>query len=140
MDLINTHLATAALNPKYERSIQAALAIGKKLLNKYYDMSDHSELYRIAMGMSIHHWNPFLPLINRVFLVLHPSHKLEYFRTAKWEDDWVKAVEDIVRAEFERTYMDMDSDDSEVQHVRRIVAFFCSFKLSTFSRKLLGGR
>ena len=64
MDLINSHLATAALNPKYERSIQAALAIGKKLLNKYYDMSDHSELYRIAMGMSIHHWNPFLPLIN----------------------------------------------------------------------------
>jgi hypothetical protein len=50
MDLIDRHLATSARNQKYDRSIQAALAIGKKLLNKYYNVTDHSELYRIAMG------------------------------------------------------------------------------------------
>jgi hypothetical protein len=54
-----------------------------------------------------------------IFLaVLHPSHKLEYFRTAEWEDDWVKTAEEIVCAEFERTYMDVDSNASrEVQSV-----------------------
>jgi hypothetical protein len=50
MDLIAKHLATAGLNKKYDRSILAALAVGKKLLNKYYDKNDHSNLYRIAMG------------------------------------------------------------------------------------------
>ena len=54
MDMIDKHLATAALNNKYEPSIQAALAVGKNLLNKYYNMTDHSELYWIAMGMSFH--------------------------------------------------------------------------------------
>ena len=29
------------------------MLIGKRLLNKYYNMTDHSELYRIAMGMNI---------------------------------------------------------------------------------------
>jgi hypothetical protein len=51
MDLIDRHLTTASLNPKYDPSIQAAVTVGKTHLNKYYDMSDHSELYRIAMGM-----------------------------------------------------------------------------------------
>ena len=55
MDHIDKHLATAALNKKYEPPIQAAVAIGKKLLNKYYDMTDHSELYRIAMGIQALH-------------------------------------------------------------------------------------
>jgi hypothetical protein len=51
MDIIDKHLATAVLNNKYKSSIQAALVVGKKHLNKYYTMTDHSELYRIAMGM-----------------------------------------------------------------------------------------
>lgn len=55
MDIIDTHLATAALNDNYGPSIQAALAVGKNLLNKYYNMTDHSELFRIAMGMSLIH-------------------------------------------------------------------------------------
>ena len=54
MDIINSHLATAALDNHYSPSIQAALAVGKNLLNKYYNMTDHSELFRIAMGMLLH--------------------------------------------------------------------------------------
>jgi hypothetical protein len=49
MDIIDNHLA--ALNNKHEPLIQAALVVGKKHLNKYHTMTDHSELYRIAMGM-----------------------------------------------------------------------------------------
>lgn len=54
MDIIDSHLATAALDDRYSPSIQAALVVGKNLLNKYYNMTDHSELFRIAMGTSLH--------------------------------------------------------------------------------------
>jgi hypothetical protein len=54
MDIIDKHLATAALDDRYCPPIQAALAVGKNLLNKYYNMTDHSELFRIAMGTWLH--------------------------------------------------------------------------------------
>jgi hypothetical protein len=31
-------------------SIKAALSIGKDTLNRYYDKTDHSEVFRIAIG------------------------------------------------------------------------------------------
>jgi len=61
MDYIDDHLASGSLNPKYLPSIQASMLIGKKLLNKYYNMTDHSEVYRIAMGTA----TPPLPFIFR---------------------------------------------------------------------------
>ena len=51
MDYIDKHLASGAFNAKYLPSIQASMLIGKRLLNKYYNVTDHSEVYRIAMGM-----------------------------------------------------------------------------------------
>ena len=51
MDRIDEHLATAATNNKYNAAMRAALAVGKKTLNRYYDRTDHSEVYRIAMSM-----------------------------------------------------------------------------------------
>jgi hypothetical protein len=51
MDHIDKYLATASMNVKYDPAIQAALAVGKRLLNKYYTLTDSSELYRIAMGI-----------------------------------------------------------------------------------------
>lgn len=53
MDFIDKHLATGSINTKYLPSIRASMLIGKRLLNKYYNMTDHSEVYRIAMGMNI---------------------------------------------------------------------------------------
>ncbi|KAF9536176.1 hypothetical protein CPC08DRAFT_618484, partial [Agrocybe pediades] len=85
MDRIDRELATNAISSRYLPSIQAALAMGKKLLNKYYNMTDHSEVYRIAM-------------------VLHPRHKLEYFKNAGWQADWIKAARQIVEDEFNRAY------------------------------------
>lgn len=40
----------------------------------------------------------------KCFLVLHPRHKLHYFKQAKWEPEWIETAEAIVRAEFERSY------------------------------------
>jgi hypothetical protein len=45
MDHLNEHLASAAINHKYDPAIRAAIAIRKKTLNWYYDRTDHSELY-----------------------------------------------------------------------------------------------
>jgi len=50
MDHIDAHLATASQDLKYSPAIRASLALGKSHLNKYYNMTDHSEVYRIAMS------------------------------------------------------------------------------------------
>lgn len=101
MDHIDQHLATAAIGNRYPLSIKAALAIGKKTLNRYYDKTDHSEVFRIAMGMV------FLCcfiILTVPPLVLHPRHKLMYFRDAGWEEEWVERAEDIVRTVFDLSY------------------------------------
>jgi hypothetical protein len=51
MDHIDEHLATAAIDNEYPLAIKAALAIGKKTLNCYYDKTDHSEVFTIAISM-----------------------------------------------------------------------------------------
>ena len=51
IDHLDQHLTTSALDKKYDPAIQEAIAVGKNLLNKYYNMTDDSELYRITMGM-----------------------------------------------------------------------------------------
>jgi hypothetical protein len=50
MDHIDEVLTTDSLSATYSPSIWAALSIGKKTLNRYYNVTDHSEVYRIAMG------------------------------------------------------------------------------------------
>lgn len=55
MDHIDQVLATNAVDYQYSISIQAALTIGKKTLNRYYSKTDLSEVYRIAMGVYSSH-------------------------------------------------------------------------------------
>jgi hypothetical protein len=50
MDRIDEVLATSAFDAKYSISVQAALAMGKKMLNRYYSKTDQSEVYRIAVS------------------------------------------------------------------------------------------
>ena len=87
MDHIDEYLATASQNPTNSEAIHAALALGKQTLNQYYDKTDHSEVYKIAMGES-HHIQFYFDS-NYNSLVLHPCHKLHYFKKAGWEDDWI---------------------------------------------------
>ncbi|KAJ3965909.1 hypothetical protein EV361DRAFT_809920, partial [Lentinula raphanica] len=54
MDAIDEVFASGILNEEdLSEPIRHALSIGKKTLNKYYSLTDDSELYRIAMGMYI---------------------------------------------------------------------------------------
>jgi hypothetical protein len=47
-------------------------------------------------------------------LVLHPRHKLEYFKQNNWEDASIEAAYEIVQDEFDRSYwlLDIEGDNS----------------------------
>ncbi|KII83106.1 hypothetical protein PLICRDRAFT_119819 [Plicaturopsis crispa FD-325 SS-3] len=87
MDHIDAVLATQSIDATLSASIRAAVLMGKKTLNRYYDKTDSSEVYRIAM-------------------VLHPRHKLEYFKNAGWDESWIATAKDIVVDEYKRSYAD----------------------------------
>ena len=40
--------------------------------------------------------------------MLHPRHKLEYFKKQKWEESWIQDARDIVRRNFDRSYATAD--------------------------------
>jgi hypothetical protein len=107
MDHIDEHLATAAIDIKLPLAIKAALTIGKKTLNRYYDKTDHSEIFRIAMGMKFLAF--YCKFLSYPFLVLHPRHKLQYFKNAGWKDDWIERAEEIVRTQFNLSYGLLDT-------------------------------
>jgi hypothetical protein len=50
MDWMHDDLLAACNNANYSAAIRAALKIGMNLLNKYYSITDNSEVYRIAMS------------------------------------------------------------------------------------------
>lgn len=52
-----------------------------------------------------------------LYTVLHPRHKLSYFKAARWEDDWIQTAESLVRDEFERSYLSVDTSNSDVGSV-----------------------
>jgi hypothetical protein len=50
MDYINDRLSAQANDRSLSPAIRASLGLGKKTLNRYYSLTDSSEVYRIAMG------------------------------------------------------------------------------------------
>lgn len=62
MDLIDERLTTYSCNKKYLPAICTAVGLAKQTLNRYYELTDHSEVYRIAMGEF------------GVFFFTHPTH------------------------------------------------------------------
>ncbi|KIJ90205.1 hypothetical protein K443DRAFT_37414, partial [Laccaria amethystina LaAM-08-1] len=116
MDYIDKHLASGAVNAKYLPSIRASMLLGKQLLNKYYNMTDHSEVYRIAM-------------------VLDPKRKLDYFRSAGWEEEWIETARGIIEAEFDRGYTEIwigSDDDDESPSVSCVYLPQISVELTLF--------
>ena len=52
------------------------------------------------------------PRVTRHNPYLRPHHKLDYFKSAKWDEKWIKTAKQIVRDEFERTYKGSGTADS----------------------------
>jgi hypothetical protein len=51
MDLLEDKLTSYSRDHKYLPAIRAAVRLAKKTLNRYYELTDTSAVYRIAMGM-----------------------------------------------------------------------------------------
>ncbi|KAH9855424.1 hypothetical protein C2E23DRAFT_707377, partial [Lenzites betulinus] len=74
MDMIDLQLGTKhRQTAEYDYAIRTAMGIAKRTLNKYYELTDSAEAYRIAM-------------------VLHPSYKMAYFKKAGWEASWIEVA------------------------------------------------
>ena len=52
MDKMHHKLTAVSQNTKYSPALQIALRLGTKLLNKYYSLTNDSDVYCIVMGMS----------------------------------------------------------------------------------------
>ena len=112
MDHIDEILLLQSLDRQYDVSIHASLGLAKKTLNRYYSMTYMSEVYRIAMGMYLIDLSTSSAHCVYYPLVLHPWHKLSYFKTAKWESEWIQAAKAIVHSEYERLYKPCEYNDA----------------------------
>ena len=45
-------------------------------------------------------------------LALHPWHKLSYFKTEKWESEWIQAAKAIVYSEYNCSYKPCEYDNA----------------------------
>jgi hypothetical protein len=91
MDRLTSHLNYKTGNV-YHPSLAAAMKLACKKMDRYYSLTDSSNVYHIAM-------------------VLHPGMKLEYFRNQKWEEEWIEEAENLVREEYISTY-ERTTDDA----------------------------
>ncbi|KAH9828837.1 uncharacterized protein C8Q71DRAFT_680495, partial [Rhodofomes roseus] len=85
MDIIDKQLATDALNHALDPAIRVAVSLGKRAINHYYNKSDESAVYRIAM-------------------VLDPRNKLQYFRDNAWPDEWITDARFLVRQAYDEDW------------------------------------
>ena len=67
-----------------------------------------------------------------LLLVLHPWHKLKYFKTAGWEEYWINEAEAIVHAEFDKSYGSLDLGWAKQASKYNV----CVFELLFFSKVL----
>ncbi|KAH9910769.1 uncharacterized protein B0H18DRAFT_838559, partial [Fomitopsis serialis] len=70
MDEIDEQLATDTTDTTLDPAIRVAVGCAKRTINHYYDKTDESAAYRIAM-------------------ILNPRYKLQYFTEHGWLASWV---------------------------------------------------
>lgn len=126
MDAIDEAFATGIVDQKELCApLCYALSVGKKTLNKYYSLSDHSHIYRIAMSMFSYFWTHCLA---DICLVLHPSLKLTYFQRLSWEKEWVNAAIAVTKNAWDRfkplTPPPAPASQTEIASVSQIFSFF----------------
>jgi len=85
MDIIDNALDENSKSTNYRPCIRQAATLAQATLNQYYQKTNMSDVYHITM-------------------VLHLAHKLQYFKNAEWEKNWIPVAEELVRQEFTNNY------------------------------------
>ncbi|OJT02096.1 hypothetical protein TRAPUB_7442 [Trametes pubescens] len=93
IDILTEHLDDYTADLELAPSVRAAAQRGRAVLNKYYERTDESIIYRIAM-------------------ILHPAYKTQYFRDHRWEEEWIEEAKTIIREEWEANYKPADDTDA----------------------------
>ena len=130
MDHIDTVFTSACLpTSRNHPAVRAAIKIARKALNRYYSPTYASALYRIAVGMCVRIINSLSNSF--LFSVLHPRHKLAYFKTVGRTREWIDTTEALVRGRFESRYAmteagndredSGDQDSEDAAEVRTLV-------------------
>ena len=63
-------------------------------------------------------------------LVLHPRHKLEYFKRNNWDESSIEAAHEIIQDEFDRSYWLLDIEDDIATETNRTIAVSYSYSLA----------
>ena len=96
-------------------AIHAAIGLGKKTLNRYYSLTDSLELYHIAMGKPRTTINT-ITCSHSYLIVLHPHHKLKYFKSAGWRPQWIATARKLVQDRYNESYATYSiAEDSDGQ-------------------------
>jgi hypothetical protein len=67
-----------------------------------------------------------------VLSVLHPHHKLNYFKNVKWEDDWIETARQLVRDEFDLSYnLPSTSQESGLSTTQVCITHLCALSCLT---------
>lgn len=89
MDKLDEKFATGILDDRVlSAPLRHAVSIGKRTMNKYYELSDSSDIYRMSMGTCL--CCLISPSDVNVSLVLHPSYKTTYFDRLNWDKLWIE--------------------------------------------------
>ena len=76
-------------------------------------------------------------LFSDLLLVLHPCHKLLYFRTAGQEDEWITSAEEIICTQYHQSYGALDTSWVISQETQFSKTKACVFKLLLYIKVLL---
>lgn len=52
---------------------------------------------------------------------MHPAYKLEYFRAACWEAEWIQVAEGLIQTEFDQNYASLLMKDNS-ENVNKVDA------------------
>ena len=54
-----------------------------------------------------------MSIVNFIKPVLHPQYKLEYFKNAEWEPEWINTAENLLRTQF-RSYHKVGGSNTDM--------------------------
>ncbi len=102
MDTIDHAFTTVSMdNDHFSLPIKVALELRKQIMNKYYNLTDESEIYHVSISTLF----VFVALLClSLFILLHPGLKMQYFKDNKWPQDWQDEAIAIMRRIFDDEY------------------------------------